>query len=264
MALKCLLLMAGLGTRMGVKGKYLPKGLWPLYNYKIIDWQVLYLRSLGIEDIWVNVFYHHEMFLEYQKRSPFLKDVHFLIEKELLDVGGSVHFFAQNHPQGYNGKVYVCAGDQFLPMTQFTISEIENLSTNNPNSHILTSVKVNKNSGLNAININNQNVLTSITQFDTIEQTINEYQTYSGFSLIQLNNLPKHFGVGKFFEVVCNFNTFKVLVHPIAQTIQQPYWDFGTNTRYYGCIHQLNKLAQRPEPFKSITIESLGQISTHK
>ncbi len=54
------ILCAGYGTRMGEIGKVLPKLLWPVFEKKMLELQVLYARQLGCRKIYINSHFLHE------------------------------------------------------------------------------------------------------------------------------------------------------------------------------------------------------------
>ena len=56
----CLILAAGFGTRMGAIGQKLPKVLWPVFERSLLELQVGYARSLGIQKIYINLHYMGE------------------------------------------------------------------------------------------------------------------------------------------------------------------------------------------------------------
>ena len=68
----CLILAAGFGTRMGEIGKSLPKVLWPIFERSLLELQVEYAKSLGIQKIFINLHHQKDIILDYvQNKSVF-------------------------------------------------------------------------------------------------------------------------------------------------------------------------------------------------
>jgi NDP-sugar pyrophosphorylase family protein len=106
---------AGFGTRMGSIGKKLPKVLWPVFEKSIIELQVAYARSLGIDNIYINLHHMGEQIEEFCKSKASFEGVKFLWEKpEILDIGGAIHNLASQPEVKYKGKLLVLNADQFF------------------------------------------------------------------------------------------------------------------------------------------------------
>ena len=104
----CLILAAGFGTRMGAIGQKLPKVLWPVFEKSLLELQVAYARSLGIEKIYINLHYMGEQIEEYCKTKSAFEGVKFLWEKpEILDIGGAIHNLAAQPEVKYKGRLLV-------------------------------------------------------------------------------------------------------------------------------------------------------------
>jgi dTDP-glucose pyrophosphorylase len=56
---------AGRGERMGYLSRILPKCLLPLYDKPIIDYIIQNMKNIGIEQIYIPVFYQKEKIIEY-------------------------------------------------------------------------------------------------------------------------------------------------------------------------------------------------------
>src|SRR5665647_462597 len=111
----CLILAAGFGTRMGAIGQQLPKVLWPVFEKSLLELQVAYARSLGIDNIYVNLHHMGEAIEAYCKTKQTFEGVKFLWEKpQILDIGGAIHNLAALPEVKYKGHLLVLNADQFF------------------------------------------------------------------------------------------------------------------------------------------------------
>ena len=72
---KALILSAGFGTRMGEIGKTLPKILWPIFDKSLLELQALYLKEMGVKDIFINLFHQKDKIIDYCKKNETFNDV---------------------------------------------------------------------------------------------------------------------------------------------------------------------------------------------
>jgi NDP-sugar pyrophosphorylase family protein len=217
----CLILSAGLGTRMGPIGKILPKPLWPLFEKKILELQINFVLSLGIEKIYVNGHHCHAQLKEfidlYNQKSA--KKIVYLYESTLLGSGGGVHNVA--NLENYKGALLYLAVDQF----NFFDRSYFDLAKNLISSHgaVLFGLDVDKSDIYNRLIIEN-NLMKGIEGPHSSSQV-----TFSGMGLINLEKLRAHPGVSSFFDTVANFNEQPIY---IITPKNSDYWDFGTSENY--------------------------------
>src|SRR5690606_33794235 len=115
------------GTRMGEIGKSLPKVLWPIFEKTLLELQVEYAKSIGAKKIYINLHHQKDLILNFTKNKSAFEDVTFLVEDEILDIGGGIHNLASN--VGYKGKLLVLNADQFFLMPKdFVEASLKNLS----------------------------------------------------------------------------------------------------------------------------------------
>ncbi len=107
---ECLILGAGMGTRMGEIGKKLPKVLWPIFEMPLLELQVKFARDLGCKRIFTNTYFLHEQVQKFVDSKGW-KDVITCHEPVLLDVGGGIQNVA-NKCQGE--RLLILNGDLFL------------------------------------------------------------------------------------------------------------------------------------------------------
>jgi hypothetical protein len=110
----CLILSAGFGTRMRSIGTKLPKPIWPIFEKSILELQIDYARMLGAKKVYVNLHFNHNQILNHFHNKEEYEDVHFLIEEEILDIGGGIHNLASQPEVNYKGRLMALNGDQFV------------------------------------------------------------------------------------------------------------------------------------------------------
>lgn len=211
---------------MGAIGQKLPKVLWPVFERSLLELQVAYARSLGIQKIYINLHYMGDEIETYCKDKPAFENVEFLWEKpEILDIGGAIHNLASKI--GYKGKLLVLNADQFFYIKKEDFSHI--LKPFDKSPAVIFSYWVNSSLGYNALNIDENRIVTGITKNkDLMEQS--RVETYTGISFIDLKQLKPVVGKSAFFDSVCPFDKQQV---PAILLDKVDYWDFGTVKRFW-------------------------------
>ncbi|WP_408098273.1 NDP-sugar synthase [Peredibacter sp. HCB2-198] len=222
----CLILAAGFGTRMGAIGQKLPKVLWPVFEKSLLELQVAYARSLGIEKIYINLHYMGEEIEAFCKGKSAFEGVTFLWEKpEILDIGGAIHNLASK--VNYRGKLLVLNADQFFYLSKDHLFKI--LEPYQKHAGVLFSYWVNSSLGYNALEIDANRLVKKIVKNKDLAPN-SRVETYTGISYIDLAQLTKTPGVSPFFESVCPFEKKDI---PAILLDGVDYWDFGTVKRYW-------------------------------
>lgn len=231
------ILCAGYGTRMGEIGKILPKLLWPVFEKTMLEVQVLYARSLGCKKIYINSHFLHDQIAAVVREANWL-DVQLVHEPVLLDVGGGICNVASFPELEGVDQLLILNGDQFYLFDQnFLLQASRELGEARA---LLFGIKVPLGSGYNATIVENGR----LQRIDAPTTQTEDYQTYSGVSLINLKKLPNQKGPSKFFETVAPFKTEEVLMRTPAKA---EYWDFGTTSRYFQSMFRLIKLYETNE-----------------
>ena len=219
---------AGFGTRMGEIGKKLPKVIWPAFEKSILELQVGYARSLGVESIYINLHYMSDEIMAYCKDKPIFEGVKFLVEKpEILDIGGAVHNVASQKEVNYKGRLLVLNADQFFYLTKEDFARV--LAPYKDSPFVIFNYLVNWNDGYNALDMSEERIVKGVIDKSALKEGP-KVETYNGVSLIDLSKLEKVSGPSKFFETVCNFKKQPVVGILLDNVI---YWDFGTLKRYW-------------------------------
>lgn len=211
---------------MGSIGQKLPKVLWPVFEKSLLELQVAYARSLGIEKIYINLHYMGEEIEAFCKGKSAFEGVTFLWEKpEILDIGGAVHNLASK--VNYRGKLLILNADQFFYLSKDHLFKI--LTPFQKHAGVLFSYWVNSSLGYNALEIDSNRLVKSIVKNKDLAPN-SRVETYTGISFVDLTQLTKTPGVSPFFESVCPFDKKEI---PAILLENVDYWDFGTVKRYW-------------------------------
>lgn len=221
----CLILSAGFGTRMGEIGKSLPKVLWPVFERSLLELQVEYAKNFGVKKIFINLHHQKDKILEFTKNKSIFDDVTFLLEEEILDIGGGIHNLARR--VGYKGNLLVLNADQFFLMDKNFIEE--NLAKLKDASSLLFSYQVDPRLGYNCLELSSEGILKGIIPAEKLKDTPQGI-TYTGNSIINLAKLINSQGQSAFFDTVADYKKSRVLVVGVSNN---EYWDFGTIQRYW-------------------------------
>ena len=213
---------------MGSIGQKLPKVLWPVFEKSLLELQVAYARSLGVEKIYINLHYMGEEIEAFCKDKSAFEGVTFLWEKpEILDIGGAVHNLAAQPKVNYRGKLLILNADQFFYMPKEQLFKI--LEPYQKSAGVLFSYWVNSSLGYNALEIDSNRLVKKIVKNKDLAPN-SRVETYTGISYVDLAQLTKTPGVSSFFESVCPFEKKDI---PAILLENVDYWDFGTVKRYW-------------------------------
>jgi len=230
----CLILAAGFGTRMGKIGEKLPKVMWPIFEKPLLHLQVAYAKSLGVNNIFINLHYMGDEIFQICKDDPMFENVQFLWEKpEILDIGGAIHNLAAQGNVKYKGRLLVLNGDQFFYLTKEEIYSYIQKFKQYPN--LLFTYEVNSSHGYNGLEVGEDRMVKRIIPNKEFNGDT-KIETYTGISLVDLSKLENIPGKTAFFESVCNFQK-KLVPSVLLKNID--YWDFGTVNRYWDSMHRL-------------------------
>jgi len=223
------ILAAGFGTRMGEIGKHLPKPMWPIGPKSILELQIDYCLSLGINKIYINTHFLADRITKNLPQS-YLEKVELLYEDPILDSGGCIHRLASLESIQYSGNVLVINADQFYLFDPREYAEA--LKLLKKSRAVLFGLKVTPDQGYNEI-VCQDHILCDIVK---VHNPTVDYITFSGVSLINLEGLARFNGPSKFFEKVCDYKSEKIYV---MQPEESEYWDFGTAPKYLQAMIKL-------------------------
>lgn len=230
----CLILAAGFGTRMGPIGHKLPKVLWPVYEKRLLELQVLYARELGVKNIYINLHYMKQEIIEFVQSHETFHGVILLEEEpEILDIGGGIHNLARRSEVNYQGRLLVLNADQFFYMESKDFHQRLLGYENDP--LILFNYLVDPQDGYNSLDCNSQREVVELKKNKDILH-LKTVETYTGISLIDLSVLDKIEGPSKFFDSVCPFHQ-KTVKAILLDDVE--YWDFGTVSRFWKTTYHL-------------------------
>lgn len=254
------ILAAGKGTRMGEIGKILPKPLWPIFEKSLLELQVLWCQSLGINKIYVNAHFHADQVQKEVNRISKIYGVEIVVlhEDPLLDSGGCIHNLGEQKEIKYRGKFLLVNSDQFYFFSKIDIEKaLEVLSSKNTPA-VLFSLKVEKSDGYN------ETILDSAGKLKSIEKQTEKqnYLTYSGLGLIDLEKLSPIHGISKFFETVANYKEKDVY---FITPEKAEYWDFGTSSLYAKNIKKVIQMKNANESSSFVKfLETSGALLSTK
>jgi NDP-sugar pyrophosphorylase family protein len=242
-----LILSAGFGTRMGEIGKIIPKIMWPIFERKLLSLQVSYMRQYNPGKIYINIHHQKEKILQAAKEDPNFDDVEFLIEEDILDIGGGVHNLARK--VGYKGTLVINNADQFI-FLQGTKFE-DALAKAQEKRATLFVYEIDTKDRYNILDVDQDNNLTRIIDKNDVGDRKKGF-TYTGLGIINLNGLKAVDGPSRFFDSVANYLKEAVELINIEDSI---YWDFGTPRRYYNSHFRAVSMAQKPDDFVNFLIK---------
>jgi NDP-sugar pyrophosphorylase family protein len=226
-----LILSAGKGTRMGKIGERLPKVLWPVFRYSLLELQYLYAKQFS-ENIYINLFYNKELIIEHINKSQVLKEANVIIEQGPIDIGGAIHNFAKI--VNYTGRLLILNCDQFILLKNEKLLALETLA--DQADSVLLTYDVYGRELYNETVISNSK-LVGIRPNNLINPN-EKIQTYTGVSIINLDKLTPCMGESKFFDSVANYKMKNIQTLNIENAV---YWDFGTINRYYKSMFDILK-----------------------
>lgn len=254
------ILAAGKGTRMGEIGKHLPKPLWPIFDKSLLELQIAWCISLGIKKIYVNTHFLENQIQREVERilKNYQVEIVILHEDPLLDSGGCIHNLGARKEVQYRGRFLLINSDQFYFFPKSFLVEAQHTLDEKDTPAVLFGLKVTNKDNYNETVLDKNGKLISIEKNAQSEN----YFTYSGLGLINLEKLKSTNGISKFFETVANYKEQAVyfVVPDVAE-----YWDFGTSALYVNNIKKI--LGNFKNQSKSILIKFLidnGAIDAQK
>ena len=223
---QCIILAAGFGTRMGPIGKKLPKVMWPLFEYSLLESQILFAKSLGIKKIYINTHHQAELIKISSKVNENIS-VQLIHEEDILGSGGGIHNILNQSDIDKKKPVLILNSDVFYMIDTDSIKEaLTELDKNKNIKTILFPVKCNKNDSYNRLRIENKKLKEIIPK--NVPSEFNT--TYSGVSICHPDRLENSKGESAFFTTIANYKNEDVFV---AEDRGWEYWDFGTYNLYH-------------------------------
>lgn len=245
-ARRCLILAAGFGTRMGPIGTRLPKVMWPVFGKPLLELQLLFARKLGYTEIWINLHHQADIIRSMTASNSSFEGVRWLREHpEILDIGGAIHNLASRPSVSYQGELLVLNADQFL---WFTAEELVRWRSQAASSEVLLlNWGVDSSQGYNQVLSDVKRNFLRVVKNVELPRGM-RMETYSGNSLINLEQLRPHPGATAFFDSICNPALHRCQTALISAG---RYWDFGTAQRYWSSIQGIMraKIENDEDPF---------------
>ena len=232
---QAIILAAGYGSRMGNIGKRVPKSMWPLFDYSLLESQILFAGSLGIKNFFINTHYLAEkVVLRDAIKQKF--HIQLVFEKELLGSGGAVHNIINNSDLIKNEPVLILNCDLFYMIGREVIEKVSDDLINSDAPICLFPLRCHEGEQYNRLILDNKLLKSISKKGDHSNSSI----TYSGVSLLVPDRLKKSYGKSAFFSTVANYREEMVYVE---DSLNFENWDFGTSELYFkGLVDIMNKL----------------------
>jgi mannose-1-phosphate guanylyltransferase len=217
-----------MGTRMGLIGQHLPKPLWPIFEKSLLEIQLSFIDKYSPKKIFINTHHCHELLERVIKTKE--QNIEILHEPTLLGVGGAIHNVKMHHP---SGRLLVINSDQLYLMSEN--DEKDFLKKSLKFHQLLLSVDVGAESNYNKLIIDENGLLTEIKK-----NCHTSAITYSGVSIVNLEEISYMPGFSNFFDSVANYKNGKVGTFFPKEKCE--YWDFGTLKLYLSNIKKIAAL----------------------
>ncbi len=245
---QCLILAAGHGTRMGKIGKHLPKPMWPLFEYTLLEVQIIYAKQLGITNIFINTHYLADQIIIKKELMTGLS-IEFIAEKKLMGSGGGIQNILRQRGVKKAEPMLILNSDAFYLIDEKSLNEsAARLEREKLVAITLFPVKCFKGDQYNKLLIAN-NELKGISK---AENNDNLETTYSGVSLCLPERVEPFSGESSFFETIADYKNKTVLVE--SDKLWE-YWDFGTFNHYFSGVYKIINLLMSYE--KSVFVDFL-------
>ena len=94
--MKAVILCGGLGKRLGELTKNCPKPLLKFKNKSIVEWQILNLKRVGVNEIFINLHYLGDQIKDYLGDGrKFSIKINYLFQNKLTGTAGGVKIFQE-------------------------------------------------------------------------------------------------------------------------------------------------------------------------
>lgn len=183
--MKAMILAAGMGTRLKPYTDYKPKALIEINQTTMLEHQINYLTSYGIDEIIINVHHFPEQIKTFISRKKYKFRIEFSDEQEqLLDTGGGLKnaswFFD-------DGKPFLLIGVDI-----FTDLNLHNLLAFHHTHNALATLAVKKRPSTRDFLVDQENILcgwkNNLTGEEIITRKYDSELTSYGFSVIHVIN----------------------------------------------------------------------------
>lgn len=238
------ILGAGLGTRMGETGKRIPKPLWPIGRYSLLEIVLSQLKSWGIQDVYLNCHHQHLFMQRYVEQKNL--SLNLIYEPELLGSGGC---FANLKSLIGPERILACNADSFHFLEKKTLEH----ECGKYSGHVLFARKVSAQSGYNGLITDKEQTLIEIKP----PPYANDYWTFSGLSLVDLSLVEGPVVPSGYFQsvVIPGSPNSKVSFS------EGDFFDFGTIEDYLSQLTGLNETDKLFYHFSKLKLNPFDQVS---
>ena len=126
-SINLIILAGGFGTRLKSISNGIPKALMPIGNGVYLDFLINRVMQFKINNIFLNLYYKHELFLDYLKATNYIDFIKPIVEPEPLGTGGAINYVIEN--SSISSPFFVINGDSFsdIDLDQM-VEEFKNLN----------------------------------------------------------------------------------------------------------------------------------------
>ncbi|MBT7611426.1 MAG: NTP transferase domain-containing protein [Bacteriovoracaceae bacterium] len=240
---QCIILAAGYGTRMGEIGKKLPKVMWPLFEYSLLETQIVYASSLGISNVYINI-YHQAELIDVRAELKAKVNITFVHEKALLGSGGGIHNILNYSSIKCDKPILILNSDAYLMLNKENLEKSLSKLEASDAAVILFPVPCLASDPYNRLITKNEKLIKISEANDSSESDL----TYAGVAICLPSRVAKSSGKSSFFRTIADYKNKDVLVE---QYRSWEFVDFGTSSRYFNEIFRVleNIRKEKRSPF---------------
>jgi N-acetyl-alpha-D-muramate 1-phosphate uridylyltransferase len=232
--MKCFILAAGYGKRMGELTLDIPKPLLKVAGIPMLDYSLFFAYSLGITEFIINTHYYSSKIHNELQKFPFL-NIHFSDEPTILGTGGGLRKGIEGFVEPEETILLLNPDTICFPNSKFILPET--LS-----GDIFLYLKE-KPAGATHTGL----ILDNTNVFFASSQEENQY-TYIGVSLVKAKVIYDSIPLGVFYDLSDLFKTLSVKRNLAGGVFEGTVYDCGEKEKYLSLpadeiketLHRLN------------------------
>ena len=227
--MKALIFAAGKGTRLKPFTDHHPKALAPVNGVPLLERNIKYLQSYGINQFVINIHHHGSQITDFlREKNNFGAEIEISDEKnELLETGGGLVF----------ARKFLDQGEDFLIMNADILTDLnidEFIKFHQEKNDFVTLAVSDRNSSRKLL-FNNEMVLRGWLNVQTGEQRLAEFN--AGFKALAFSGV--HCVKPEIFNKIKRTGKFSIM---------EEYLDLMHSDKIHGFVHQANLIdVGRPE-----------------
>jgi NDP-sugar pyrophosphorylase family protein len=233
--MKAMIFAAGKGTRLQPFTNNHPKALALVNGVSLLERNIRYLQSYGIQDFVINVHHFGEQIVDFlKKNNNFNCKIEISVEKELLETGGGL-VFAKSLLQ--DGEDFIIQNADIL--TDLNITELVKYHAQNND---FVTLAVSERLSSRKLLFNDEMILRGWLNVATGEQRLAEHN--KGFRALAFSGV--HCVNPKIFDKIRRTGKFSIM---------EEYLDMMLSERIHGFLHQANLIdVGKPESIEQAAL----------